>query len=36
MTVLHPLGMDHAAALGAVARWPGCTVEPILISEVTP
>jgi hypothetical protein len=36
MTVLHPPGMDHAEALAAVDRWPGMTVEPILISEVTP
>lgn len=29
MTVLHPAGMDHAEALAAVDRWPGCTVEPL-------
>jgi hypothetical protein len=34
--MLDPGGMDHAEALAAVDRWPGMTVDPILISEVTP
>lgn len=33
MTVLNPAGMDHAEALAAVDRWPGCTVEPQLASR---
>jgi hypothetical protein len=35
-TILDPGGMTEAEALEAVDRWPGWTVEPILISEVTP
>lgn len=34
MTVLNPAGMDHAEALAAVDRWPGCTVEPLPASRV--
>ena len=33
MTVLNPAGMDHAEALAAVDRWPGCTVEPVPASR---
>lgn len=34
MTVLNPAGMDHAEALAAVDRWPGCTVEPLPWSQL--